>query len=197
MMKKWKHVEIFRAQSWPLRWECVLNILSEGTLVAGTQRYFLATFARRGISLACIFHHASGSVSALMVGRDLYIIIADSTLSLTFSFPEVALFSLNEVICCSKPDRLFSFFLVVVVAASWFCPVLSSLCLRMFSIKRNCCCKIQSFFHTCLNCVIQVFTEASLKSGIHKAGDLSHSFHLLCVSPLQVFSHYLLPLSDE
>lgn len=93
----------------------VLNILSEGTLVAGTQRYFLATFARRGISSACIFHHASGSVFALMVGRDLYIVISDSTLSLTFSFPEVALFCLDEVIRCSKPDRLFYFFLVVVV----------------------------------------------------------------------------------
>lgn len=98
-------------------WPLVLNILSEGTLVAGIQRNFLATFESIGISCVCAFHQARGSSSLLIAGRDTYSLLSESTLSSIFgiSLPEAADLCLFAVVmCCNNPDRLFSFFLVVV-----------------------------------------------------------------------------------
>ena len=40
----------------------VLNTSSDGTLVAGTQRYFLANFARWEKAVSWVFHHKRGSL---------------------------------------------------------------------------------------------------------------------------------------
>ena len=41
----------------------VLKTLSEGALVAGMERYFLARLLSLGKLASCTFHHCSGSVS--------------------------------------------------------------------------------------------------------------------------------------
>lgn len=120
-IKKCKHVEIFRAQSWPLKWQNVSTWTEhllwrrapgpwplDTEILPGhicQERHFF-----RGI-----FHQDRRSASMPMGGRYMYIFTSDTFFSRTLSFPEVGLFCLAEAILCCHPDRLSSFLLVVVL----------------------------------------------------------------------------------
>lgn len=84
------------------------NIFPGGAVVAGMQRYFLATADRLDWSPTCAFHQAKGSQLEQIVGKD----SSASTLSLleTVALPEWAddLF-FAVVICWSNPHRLLLF----------------------------------------------------------------------------------------
>ena len=54
----------------------LLSTRSDGTLVEGTQRYFLANFARRGKVVSWVFHHKSGSLADSSHGCSRYMLIS-------------------------------------------------------------------------------------------------------------------------
>ncbi len=54
----------------------LLNTRSDGTLVAGTLRYFLANFARWGEAVLWVYHHKSGSLVHSSLGCSRYVLIS-------------------------------------------------------------------------------------------------------------------------